>query len=357
MTAYVIDPLNEQASVLVDAQTDIKLLIKNGVLSGTPFYVIAERGKQLINKAINRIRSPTLKIDAQRSLTEFLYRAYADFTTRLPVDVLKISAVLYLMRKMGDISSIKTIGGGIFKPKTTDEKRAFQTVYGGSFETRAKGVPLQEFQKDYIDKVSGALKELAENRALDPNDVTGRNSLRNLAEMQVRYERHLDDIQRLKENGNKLVICSTHGDCSERCARWQGRVYSLDGTSGTTKDGRKYVPLEVATDIYYTTKAGRTYQNGLLGFNCRHKLSPYVVGMVVPTVTEKERIKQDKITKMQRQMEREVIHAREVALMYKGVDAKKYNLARRAARIAFEEYKTFSKDNKRAYYPDRVKIL
>ena len=43
--AYAPDPLNEQASVLVDAQTDIKIAIKQGVLSGAPFliYFIDER--------------------------------------------------------------------------------------------------------------------------------------------------------------------------------------------------------------------------------------------------------------------------------------------------------------------------
>ncbi|MBQ8407144.1 MAG: hypothetical protein IJY38_04415, partial [Clostridia bacterium] len=135
------------------------------------------------------------------------------------------------------------------------------------------------------------------------------------------------------------------------------RVYSLDGTTGTTKDGRKYVPLETATDIYYTTKAGRTYKNCLLGFNCRHKLKQYIEVMVVPTITEDERKRQDKITKTQRRMERDVIKARETALMYKDVNAKLYQQARNVAKARFEEYKNFSKENKRAYYPDRVKIL
>ena len=88
---------------------------------------------------------------------------------------------------------------------------------------------MQEFHKTYIRRVSKALDGLAEARALDPNDFTGRNSLRNLAEMQVRYERHLDEIAELKASGNRLVVCSVHADCSERCKPFQGRVYSLDG--------------------------------------------------------------------------------------------------------------------------------
>ena len=34
LQAYAPDPLNEQASVLADAQTDIKTAIKQGVLGG-----------------------------------------------------------------------------------------------------------------------------------------------------------------------------------------------------------------------------------------------------------------------------------------------------------------------------------
>ena len=61
LTAYVPDPLNEQASVLVDAQTDIKTAIKQGVLSGAPSSVVRERVQKIINAALARIRSPTLK--------------------------------------------------------------------------------------------------------------------------------------------------------------------------------------------------------------------------------------------------------------------------------------------------------
>ena len=121
--------------------------------------------------------------------------------------------------------------------------------------SRLLGVPLQKFSKDYMrENVKPALDRLATQQARDPDDVSRRNTLRNRAETEVRYPSHLDSIEELKGQGVQLVICSTHADCSERCKPWQGRVYSLDGTSGTTDDGRSYVPLENATDIYYTTK-------------------------------------------------------------------------------------------------------
>ena len=131
----------------------------------------------------------------------------------------------------------------------------------------------------------------------------------------------------------------------------------FDGTYGKTSDGRKYVPLEKATDIYYVTKKGKRYKNGLLGFNCRHKLYPYKEGMLIPKVTEEERKKEDAITKKQRLLEREVIYWREEALMVKGINQKEYKIARNNAIETYERYKTFSRENGRAFYPDRVKIL
>lgn len=358
-TAYIPDPLNEQASLLVDAQTDIKTAIKQGVLNGIPLLAVSEEVRKIIFRAINRIRSPTLRHDARVSLMRFANRTHERFRRELSMGNNLLVAVTFLTQRISQ-RAVNGITSEYFVPKTSKEIQAAQIVENNTeirLRTQDKGLPLREFQKTYIDRVSKALGRLAEENALDPNDYTGRNSLRNLAEMQVRYERHLDEIESLKASGAKLVVCSVHADCSDRCAPFQGRVYSLDGTSGRTEDGREFVPLEKATDIYYTTKAGRTYKNGLLGFNCRHKLLPYKPGMVIPFVSETERKKEDGITKRQREMERAVIAYREQALMYKGENAKLYKTARENAAAAYDAYRRFSKDNGRAYYPDRVKIL
>lgn len=354
---YVPDPLNPQASVLVDVQTDIKITIKNGVLNGAPFFVIKNKVRELIDKALKKLTSETLRKDARISLMEFANRLYTQMKLAFP-DPIMAAAIFTLVKSVtNSIAEGKTSPTEkIYKLRTNVEKKAFRTLYGQSFETKAKGIPLQEFQKTYISRVSEALDNLAKERALDPNDVTGRNGLRNLAEMQVRYERHQEEIKSLKAQGVKLVICSTHGDCSERCSGWQGRVYSLDGTYGKTKDGRYYVPLEVATDIFYTTKAGRTYKNGLLGFNCRHKLYPYVEGMVTPTVSLAVQMRERAITRRQRELERNVLNWREETLMQKG-NAIEYRKAKQKAQFWYNEYVKYSKANGRAFYPDRIKVL
>lgn len=352
LNAYVPDPLNEQASVLVDAQTDIKTAIKQSVLSGESAEVAKARINKIIERATARIRSPTLKQDAKVSLMKFANVAYEQFTADLKgISPLKISAVIVLMRAI----TMRAPAGDTYQPRTNLERRAASTLsYSAAY---SKGIPLQEFQKVYMDRVAGALQNLAQSRALDPNDFTGRNSLRNLAEMQVRYERHQNEIQGFKDGKVRLVVCSIHADCSARCSRWQGGVYSLDGTFGVTPDGRRYQPLENATDVYYTTKAGRTYKNGLLGFNCRHELYEYKAGMVIPTVSEAEQKREYAITLKQREMERNVIAARENALVYKEANTGKYREWKKIAVERYKSYQQFSKENGRAYYPDRVKIL
>lgn len=231
----------------------------------------------------------------------------------------------------------------------------FQAQYDTS---RPLGVAMQKYADDYIrENVRPVLNELARQQAKDPDDVSGRNSLRNRAEMEVRYQGHLDNIQRLRDGGNKLVVASTHSDCSERCRPWQGRVYSLDGTSGTTDDGRRYVPLEDATDVWYTTKAGKRYKNGLLGFNCRHYLTPYRSGVKPLKVSEAERARQDAISQEQRRLERNVREWKVKAITSKNSDPKAYSAAKKKAAEWNAAYTRFCMKNDRPIYVSRIKII
>lgn len=220
-----------------------------------------------------------------------------------------------------------------------------------------QGIPNGIYAKEYMRKVNDVYARLAKEDATDPDDFSGRNSMRNRAEMEVRNDYHQSEIQGLKDKGAHLVVCSSHADCSDRCFKWQGRVYSLDGTSGKTPDGQEYVPLETATDIYYTTKAGKTYKNGLLGFNCRHRLYEYVPGMGIPKVSKAEQRKENKINTKQREMERNIREWRMREDLNKAAGNTQATAeAQKKAAEAYARYKKFSLENGRAYYPDRVKI-
>lgn len=344
------DPLNPQASALVDAQTAIKIVLKEAVLNRTPFKIINERIQRIIKRALAKVRSPTLKQDAFRSLNVFANKMYWELRRRLP-DPEFTAAILLLIGNKGSYTQRANA------ERIVAQKADFRLK---SYTTDAKGVPLQKYMKDYLRKdVLPVFQDMARARAEDPN--ASHASLRNLAEMQVRFEAHQKEINDFREAGQRLVVCSVHADCSDRCAPYQGRVYSLDGTRGRTEDGREFVPLEEATENpkdRYTTKSGKVYQNGLFGFNCRHKLFAYKPGMVIPSITKEEQRQEYKITKIQRELELKVLEARENALVAsQDIDPLEYRYWKKEAKRRNQIYIQFSQEHGRAYYPDRTKIL
>lgn len=234
--------LNPQAEAIEEAQTLIRIIVRNGWLSNKRKQDINVELQHAIREALKRIEIPDLRDAAERSLNTFAERQYNTYLREFGAISTAVAALVVLANN---------------EPNTPQFKRAERTIKrNGNFaiETSARGVPLQKFSQDYIrENVTPILNRLASENGLDPDDVSGRNSLRNLSEMEVRYNTHLKEIESFRASGTKLVVASSHADCSDRCSEWQGRVYSLDGTSGATDDGKQYVPLETATDVYYTT--------------------------------------------------------------------------------------------------------
>ncbi|MDE6398679.1 MAG: phage minor capsid protein [Clostridiales bacterium] len=338
--------LNTQAQAIEEAQTEIRIAVRDGWLYRRSKSVINERVQAIIRKALLKIRIPDLRSAAYRSLNAFAERQYNTYLRHFGADTYVLVALLTLANTSAPTAL-----------KRKAERVLQQSSY--ALETDAKGVPLQTYAKEYLEqRVQPVITELCKQNALDPDDQLRRNSMRNRAEMEVRYNGHLEQIANLRAGGVKLVTCSVHADCSNRCYKWQGRVYSLDGTSGTTEDGKPYIPLEVATDVYYTSpNTGKTWKNGLLGFNCRHTLMPYRAGMVIPHVSRETQQKERAINMRQRELERIVRAWETEAVMNKSINPKRYKQARAEALKARKEYIKFSHDNGRAYYPSRIELL
>lgn len=338
--------LNTQAQAIENAQTRIRLAVRDGWLSGKPKSVINIEVQRIIHDELQHVTLSDLRSAAYRSLNAFAERQYSTYLREFGIGSAYLSALIVL------------VGTAQNTARFASALRTVEHYAPATLGTSERGVPLQEYARDYFnERVAPVLDRMASENALDPDDVSGRNSLRNRAEMEVRYARHLDEIESLRAAGVKLVTSSVHADCSDRCYKWQGRVYSLDGTSGTTDDGKPYVPIETATDVYYTTKAGKTYKNGLFGFNCRHYLVTYKSGMTIPHVSKAEQKREQQINTRQRELERRVREQRERALMYNDIDRERYLKARERAIQANKQYIRFSQENGRAYYPSRVKLL
>lgn len=355
--------INKYALSLEEAQNQIRLIVKNAFFNYEPFNITERKIQKVIESAIKEIKISRLKRDSYYALINFatVQRQQWKSIGLTPLAVLYLgklaskdfkTIIAPSRTELTVKREILALSDTITTPPTKtviDERRL-------TYATKDKGVPLAKFYGDvWKEKVKPTLDRLCETTALDPNDLTGRNSLRNLAEMEVRYQDHIDNINELKDKGVKIVICSAHEDCSERCYKWQKqRFYSLDGSEGDI-DGYHYIPLERATDVYYTTKAGRRYKNGLLGFNCRHYLIEYK-GELIPTVSAKTRAIEYGITKKQRAMERAVRQKRIEAETLKGINEQAYKEARAEAIRLNKEYQAYSHKHNRAYYPMRVKI-
>lgn len=176
--------------------------------------------------------------------------------------------------------------------------------------------------------------------------------LRNVAEMTVRYEANIQDLKNLTDKGVKLVWTSSHPNCSPRCKDYQGKLWSLDGSSGVI-NGIRYRPLQEALN----GKNGDG--NGIInGYNCRHRLIEYTTGSRPPRdYTAAEIRKEYAIDKRQRSYENNIRHLKteEMALRQAGdIEAAK-KLRKKWQRLT-NNYKVYSLKQGRAYYPYRCVI-
>ncbi len=176
---------------------------------------------------------------------------------------------------------------------------------------------------NYVEKVERVMDKISQVTFLAVNSSGARVSLRNKAEMEVRYQDMLEDLKGLKDE--KFVIVSQHKDSSLRCACWQGLIYlkDTDGTDvsllnwhewntihnhiepkpiGYTKDNQPYYSLRDAME------------HGLFSYNCRHRFIKYEPGVKVPKqlpYNPDEESKHSKVDQKMRQMEQNIRRAKE----------------------------------------------
>ena len=343
---------------LEEAETKIRQVAKDEFFKQTRKTAIDRKVYAIIREAMAQIKIPDLRRAAEVSLLDFYNRQYRELRRSFSWQLPMVAALALLNGHRTD--------GPPARATMREQSAAWRTVEAAGYSgARVMGVPMQRFSQDYIrENVQPALDRLAKQYPYDPDsDMTPqghRNSLRNRAEFEVRRQGQNDQIADFVARGVKLVICSTHADCSVRCAKYQGRVYSLDGTRGTTDDGRPYVPIEDAINNpidRYVTKEGRVWQNGLFGFNCRHFLVEYKSGYRFPKPNAELERKERAITETQRRLERNVRDWRTVAVENRGVNHERYVEARAKAIEWNKRYIEYSQKNNRAYYPSRTKIL
>ncbi len=340
--------LNWQAVLVQDLETDVKIYMLNAVRQGVPFNVANQKAMERINATLKELES-----DIVRSMA---YSALVKYASRVYVQAMAVygnsndgAEMLLLLAKSG-VSVPEKVQTQIYSlPPKNAVERQITGDYGYNRAT-PNAINPEAYEKEVIMRTNQILDGVAKV------DYSEYSSLRASVERQLREEYHAKQLDDLRAKGVNLVWIDSHANCSERCQPFQGRLYSLNHTSGAV-DGVSYVPLEVATDVYVTTKAGKTYKNGCLsGFNCRHKTVAYRRGFRPQAIPESVTRKQYAIDKRLRELEREVRKYEARALGYRGSNKKMYKASVYYRNKWMKAYEDFAKKNNVPIYPSRIDI-
>lgn len=319
----------EEILTLISTTTNsIKAYIVASINDGLDATVITKELNKRIAEAVKGITNDVLKAQTRQSLVTAAKSWYWQYTKSLDI----------LNRNLGNKLGVNLVG--LSYNKVMPQLRSYIEL------NKQTATPVIA---DYQMKVKAVVRALA----TEPVKVITRKdgkvytaSLRNRAESLVRYEANLEDIKTLKDSNVKLMWISSHPNCSKRCEPWQGRLYSLDGSSGVV-DGIKYTPLAEA--IAGTMGNG----NGILnGYNCRHRGVEYTRGSRGPVEYSKQEIALERsIDQRQRSYENRIRNLKSEEQLYRASNfVKDAQRVRARWRLLTQRYQEFSQKNGRAFY-------
>jgi len=330
---------------LQSATTKIKELITQAILQGASQEELTKQLNRVIAEACEKIRDPTLKKEIRNGFVVSAKKWYYELNQTIKTvnhnlrnKVLNVvpTTTLYAL----DLNAIFKNG-----PKQIiDNFRPYM-------DFNAKGRALIE---GYENSVKLGLKAIAADppisTRLTKDGKPIKVSLRNRVEMAIRYDANLKDVKNLVDNGVKLVWTSSHPNCSPRCAPHQGKLYSLDGTSGTI-NGIRYTPLADVLKL----NGGNSIING---YNCRHRLIEYRSGSHPPTDYTEEEIKREyAIDQRQRHYENTIRNMKaEERLLRQAGFTKEASGLRKKWQYLNKNYEAFSMRNERPFYRWRTRI-
>lgn len=314
------------------ATTQVKQIIEKAVLNGWDDVKLTKELNKCISKNCANIKNLIVREQTRKSLVTSSKKWY------------------YELKQSLQILNTNLANSGLPIAKTPAQTLTHTREMLNS--GKMVGRPIIE---NYQRQVKIALKAFATDPPMYAQNTDGtikQTVLRNVAEMTVRYEANIQDVQNLVNKGVKLVWTSSHPNCSPRCKPYQGRLWSLDGTSGVI-NGIKYSPIQEALEG--KNKDG----NGIInGYNCRHRLIEYQEGSRPPQdFTSAEIKKEYAIDKKQRAYENNIRHLKteEMALREAG-DIKEASKLRKKWQKLTKDYKIYSLEQGRAFYPYRCVI-
>ncbi len=283
--------LQEAAEEAVE-KTDkgFRALAKKNLASAT---VVNPKRSRNVEDALNKL-SEQAKDALNLCNTTMLYKA-KDAYTKLALKIADTGKVSASRQEYLDVMN----------------KHAATLVVGGESRQQAVRNCIKEFNEKgipaFVDK---------KGREWTPEayvNMNMRNTVRQTAEeMQT---------ARCKDFGVNFISIDSHSGARPKCAKDQGKIFSLDNTSGTALD------LHDKKIKYYPWNSSSYGEpDGILGINCRHHKSPFIPGISVqryfPTEDFDANDKLYKETQVQRALERDVRKKKRECMLFDQMDDK-----------------------------------
>ena len=359
MPSFTSDYKAEYVALVNEVESKMKKVIVDDITRGIPFSYTQNTLDELIKEFEANIPEEYIERANMVKALQFSKKVfYNDYMNNIHKPFLKAKKEIEKVLGIRIDTPMELLGAMMMNLKKLDIKQVYD-VTEGSTMSFTKGTP---YIADYYQQVTKAVNEMVEQSIIEPISPKAKRggenalSLRSLVEMSIRQDFHANQMENYKQEQVELVAISTHADCSERCQPYQGKVFSLNKKYGTI-NGQQYEPIENATEIFVKTKNGRTWKNGLFGFNCRHRMIKYVEGELPPMDYSKDEIAKERdISNKQRGYERLIYKERLKSVLYSGLDDERASNARKHATELMGEYKAYSEQNNHAYYPARCSI-
>lgn len=349
MTRQILSPDSSVSGPLVvslqSATTKIKELITQSIMSGLSQEELTKQLNKVIAEACAKIKDEALREEIRNGFIVSAKKWHYELSQTMNVLNHNLRNQIIKFAPVGSLYSVDL--NAMFKgtPGQVVEKiRPYM-------DFNAKGIAVIE---NYEKSVKLGLKAISADppisTRLRKDGKPVKVSLRNRVEMAIRYDANLQDVNRLVDSGVKLVWASSHPNASPRCAPHQGKLYSLDGTSGTIK-GIRYTPLADVLKL----NGGNSIING---YNCRHRLIEYREGSRAPTdYTEAEIRKEYQIDQRQRNLENTIRNLKtEERLQRASGNQKEASILRKKWQMVNKTYEAYSMRHGRAFYRWRTRI-
>ena len=341
--------------IIESAQLELKKIIQQGILLDLPKEQLKVQTVDLINRVKEKMQQAEadeqLIIDTEFAIKRSFILWYNNLYAQLKKTQYNATSHVYTGDKQQVKPIIKSNTGGLtitgeeLRRESVKNIREFQTIY----EEGGAG-----YYYNYTERVKQAMDELAQQHL-----TLDKYSLRNKAEIKVRYDVINEDLNKLKEKGTKFVVSSAHANASERCSWWQGKIFELDIDIATREMGqydgvkpKQTIKGYIDGKPYYSLK--EACENGFLSYNCQHRLIAYYKGIHIQQYDLVKIEKKRNISQNQRYLERQIRYLRTKMELAVTEEEKKL-LHREVIRLS-REYAQYCEENNVPRFDWRTKI-